>query len=399
MKKLITFISVLLLAITNTVNINAENISFNDATFINYYGDHYGYELDANLSEFGNALITWSIPNFDDLRYTSGGIDSAIVFYSKANQTGFIEEVTVFDLEPSGPYPSNLAGTYFFNLIDYGFTQSQIESIRSIKVRIMVSHFVPPSGFGPALASNMIVSTGLLGKVSFIHQDILWFETLYFGTINEPPTNPTIVDGFTFDGWYDLDGNVLNEFKTYQGDQVFISQPLNLISVQFFSQNQLISFQNVIRNEPTLLTIPIAPSVTGKDFLYYKLPDGSILNPEALFTFNETTRINAEFRDTPIDITASGINTPPLNGLIIILSSFGFNNQLGYLIFMLFIFVPLNLFFAFIKFPVIAIAISNLILIGLFIFLGFIPFWFSFVIVSLIILAVVAMARGVITLE
>jgi hypothetical protein len=399
MKKLITLFGALLLGLTNITTIKAENISFDDATFINYYSNHFGYEMGANLSEFGNALITWSIPNFNDLIYASGGIDSAIIFYSKSNQTGFIEEVTVFDLEPVGPYPANLSGTYQFNLLDYGFTQSQIESIRSIKVRIMVSHFVPPSGFGPALADNMIVTTGLLSKATFVHEGNLWFETLYVGTIDEPATNPATVNGFPFEAWYDLDGNVLNEFRTYQGDQVFTSRPINLISVQFYSKNQLISFQNVNLNQATLLTIPNDPTSVGQEFLWWELPDGSILNPQSLYTFNETTRINAVFRNAPQTITTPGLNAPPLNGLLTLLSGFGLNNQLGYLILMLIVFLPLNLFFAWLKFPVIGIAIANLILIALFIYLQFIPFWFSFIIVALIILSIIAMAKGVIRLE
>ena len=399
MKKIILGLMLFTLSLFNVTEIKAENIQFTDATFINYFSNHYGYEMNANLSVFGNALYTWSIPEFNDLIYSSGGIPSEILFYSKFSQTEFIRGIEIFDLEPSGPYPANLSGTYQFNLLDYGFTQSEIDSIRSIRVRIMVSHFVPPSGFGPALAQNTFVSTGNLSKVTFVHEGQIWFETSYIGTISEPPTQPNTVDGFAFDTWYDEDGNVLNTFKTYQGDQVFFSRPQNLISILFYSENQLVGFQTIIRNQEVQLNLPSNPTVSGLEFLWWELQDGTIVDPLAFYSFNQQTRVNAIFRIDPTAITAPAIGVAPINPLTTILAGFGLNNQFGYIFFMLLVFVPLNLFFAWLALPVIAIAIANFILIALFIFLNFIPFWFSFIIIGFIILAIIAMAKGVIRLE
>jgi len=220
MKKLITIISLLFLGIANITQVKAESISFDDATFINYYSSNYGYEMNSNLTEFGNSVFTWFIPEFNDLIYESGGIISSIIFYDifgsqTVNGDGYVGEVDVYDLEPTGPYPQNLSGTYQFNLLDYGFTQEEVDSIKSIRVRIMVSHSSPPSGFGPALADAVFVTSGQLPKVTFVHEGSVWFETVYVGTINEPPTEPPTVGGFAFDTWYDEDGNVLNTFKTY----------------------------------------------------------------------------------------------------------------------------------------------------------------------------------------
>jgi len=404
MKKLIAIFSLLFLGITNITEVKAETISFDDATFINYYSNHYGYEMISNLTEFGNPLFTWFIPEFNDLIYTSGNINSSVQFYSTfgsfidPNNLTFVGEVDVFDLEPTGPYPPNLSGTYQFNLLDYGFTQAEIESIKSVRVRIMVSHNVPPSGFGPALADAVFLNSGPLSKVTFVHEDNVWFETLYVGTIDEPPSNPATVNSVAFDAWYDIDGNVLNEFTPYQGDQVFFSQPINLISIQFYSQSQLVSFQNVTRNVATTLTVPSDPVVQGLEFLWWEI-NGEVFNPDELYTFNETTRIYAVFREAPTSITTSGIGSPPLNGLLVLLSGFGLNNQLGYIFIMLIVFTAINLFFAWLGLPVIGIAISNLILIALFIYLQFIPFWFSFIIIGLIVLAVIAITKGVVRIE
>ncbi len=403
MKKLITIISLLFLGIANITEVKAESISFDNATFINYFSNHYGYEMDSNLTEFGNSIFTWFIPEFNDLLYSSGGIISSVLFYdifgsATVNGDGFVGEVDIFDLDPVGPYPQNLSGTYEFNLLDYGFTQEEVDSIKSIRVRIMVSHNVPPSGFGPALADAVFVTSGQLPKVTFVHEGSVWFETTYVGTIDEPPTEPPTVGGFAFDTWYDEDGNVLNTFKTYKGDQVFFSQAQNLISVLFYSQGQLISFQNVTRNIPTLLTVPPDPTVSGFEFLWWEI-NGQIFNPEELYTFTEQTRINAVFREAPESITAPAIGIAPINPITTLLSGFGLNNQFGYIVIMLIVFTSINLFFAWLSLPVIAIAISNLILIALFMYLQFIPFWFAFIIVGLIVLAVVAISKGVVSIE
>jgi hypothetical protein len=403
MKKLITIISLLFLGITNITEVKAESISFDDATFINYFSNHYGYEMDSNLTEFGNSVFTWFIPEFNDLLHSSGGIISSVLFYdifgsATVNGDGFVGEVDIFDLDPLGPYPQNLSGTYEFNLLDYGFTQEEVDSIKSITVRIMVSHNVPPSGFGPALADAVFVTSGQLPKVTFVHEGSVWFETTYVGTIDEPPTEPPTVNGFAFDTWYDENGNVLNTFKTYQGDQVFFSQAQNLISILFYSQGQLVSFQNVIRNVETQLTFPSDPVVSGFEFLWWEF-EGRVLNPDEFYSFTQQSVINAQFREAPMSITAPAIGIASINPITTLLSGFGLNNQFGYIVIMLIVFTAINLFFAWLSLPVIAIAISNLILIALFIYLQFIPFWFAFIIVGLIVLAVVAISKGVVSIE
>jgi hypothetical protein len=262
----------------------------------------------------------------------------------------------------------------------------------------MVSHFVPPSGFGPALAQNVFLTSGQLPKVTFVHEGSVWFETFYVGTISEPPTEPATVDGFAFDTWYDIDGNVLNTFKTYQGNQVFFSQPQNLISILFYSKGQLVSFQNVIRNVETQLTFPSDPVVSGFEFLWWEF-EGRVLDPNEFYSFTQQSVINAQFRNAPETITAPAVGVAPINPITTLLSGFGLNNQFGYIVFMFLIFVPLNLFFAWLALPVIAISISNFVLLALFIYLNFIPFWFAFIIIAFIILAIIAMAKGVIRLE
>jgi len=46
-----------------------------------------------------------------------------------------------------------------------------------------------------------------------------------------------------------------------------------------------------------------------------------------------------------------------------------------------------------------AIGITNLALLGIFVFLEFLPFWASFILIGSIIMGLIAMARGVINLE
>ena len=401
MNKLILIFSLFTISLFNIVNVKAETIQFDtaDMTFVNYYSNHFGYELDANVSEFNKQLWTWTIPASSQLIYESGGIISSVLFYAGPDQTDFIEEVDIFDLVPTGPYPQFLSGEYQFNLLDYGFTEQEINNIRSVRVRIMVNFVSPPSGFANYLQDNLFLISGELPTVTFIHEGSVWFETFYLGTIDEPPTEPTTVNGTAFDTWYDIDGNVLNTFIPYQGDQVFFSQAQNLISILYYSQNQLVGFQTVTRNQEVELTLPSDPIESGLDFLWWELPDGTIVNDEIFYTFNQQTRINAVFRIAPDAVTTPAIGVAPINGLTTILSGFGLNNQLGYIFFMLLVFVPLNLFFAWLALPVIGIAIANLILIALFIYLQFIPFWFAFIIVAFIILAVIAMAKGVIRLE
>lgn len=414
MKKLIATLALFLFGLSNAIAIQAETITFDGTTgvnpeieFINFFGNNFGYELRVNRSEFGGDFVNFKIPVTSSVLYEKGGIISSIIFYNKPwedhdpGDGSVIVEIDAYDLEPTGPYPEYWFGEFSIDLNDY-MTEAEIAKVAGLKITLMTNFVSPPSGFANYLAQNTAVTFTDAPEpptITFIHQGDVLYETTYVGFIDPPPNEPLFVDGYAFDYWVDQNGDIVNFSNPYSGDQIFYSVGESILSVQYYANDVFVAFDTVTRDTPTLLDPPTPPAISGQEFLWWEIR-GNVLEEDIFYTFNTGERINAVYQNvTEIGITAPDVEDQPFNSLIVLLEGFGLNNQFGYIVIMLLIFVPINLFLAWVKVGTLAIAITNFGLIALFLYMQFMPFWFIFILILAIATGIIAFTKGVVNLE
>lgn len=404
MKKLIATLVLFLFGLSNAIAIQAETITFDtsDMVFKNFFSNVFGYELRANRTEFGGNYINFTVPTTNQILYEDGGIVSNVILYEGSFEEGnVLVEIDAYDLEPVGPYPNFWFGRFSIDMRDY-LTDAEIEKVGGVKLTLMTNFQVPPSGFAQFLEDNVgfaFTDAPEPPTITFIHQGDVLYETTYVGFIDPPPNEPLFVDGYAFDYWVDQNGDIVNFSNPYSGDQIFYSVGESIMSIQYYANDVFVAFDTATRNTPTLLDPPTPPAISGQEFLWWEIR-GDVLEEEIFYTFNTGERINAVYQNvTEIGITAPDAEDQPFNALIVLLEGFGLNNQFGYIVIMLLIFLPINLFLAWVKVGTLAIAITNFGLIALFLYMQFMPFWFIFILILAIATGIIAFTKGVVNLE
>jgi hypothetical protein len=406
MKKLMLIITLIFTAVFTSVS--AEQVTFDssDITFFNFYSTNYGYVYEKNFNDFGNELYTITIPSSPSLIYAKGGIPSGILFYdvdgSPIGSSIPFSQILVINGSTITPSPTDeLFGTFELDLTipTYSFPQNRINDIVAFQLTVMTTNVASPGGFIDFLADNTFITTGELPKANFYHEGALYHTEGYNGIVDGPVTDPSTVDGFTFDQWVDSNGIPWNPNAPYFGEQNFYSTGENQVLIRYWSNGVPVDTENAVLNELYQLTKPSDPTLSGNTFLWWEFENGDVVNFNINYVFTETTDIYARFTSSGTGTSTDPQNPQSVQGLTFILETLGWDNTAGYILFISIILIPINLLFAYLKFPVMAIGITNLALLGIFVFLEFLPFWASFVLIGSIIMGLIAMARGVINLE
>lgn len=404
MKKLFILATLIFTAVFTSVN--AEQITFesSDITFYNFYSTNYGYRYDKDLSEFNKDTWTITIPSTQVLIFQKGGLDSTIYFYDiDGNLIDSIKFSEIYIANDLGTPSSSdrLFGTYTIDLTDatYSFPENQISEILSFTMDIMTTNTTSPGGFIDFLADNTFITTGNLPTASFYHEGNLYHQEGYNAIIEGPSSNPATVDGLAFDQWVDANGNPWNPNQPYQDNQDFYSTGQNQAFIRYYSEGVLYDTDSATITDPYQFSFPTDPTASGKLFLWWEFEDGSIVNPNEFYDLEQITEIYARFTIVGTSADAPDNNPETIQGLSFILTTLGWDNTAGYILFLSIILIPLNLLFAYLRFPIFAIGIINLSILGLFVYLQFLPFWAMFILIGSVIMGLIAMARGVINLE
>lgn len=405
MKKLFILATLIFTAVFSTVS--AEQITFDsgDITFYNFYSDVWGYEFEKEITEFNQAEWNISIPFTSSipLIFRDSGIYSTIYFY---DTRGYIIHQIRFDdiYEQNGisvETDTQIYGNVTLDLTNsaYGFPQDEISEIVSFKFYLQTTNTTTPGGFIDFLEANTFITTGQLPIASFYHNGNLYHEEQFNGIIDGPSSNPSTVNGLPFDQWVDSNGTPWNPSQPYSSDKQFYSVGDNQVLIRYYVEGTPTDSENAVIDEPYQLTLPSDPTVSGKTFLWWEFEDGTIVNPNNAYVFTETTEIYARFTTVGSGADAPDNDPETIQGLSFILTTLGWDNTAGYILFLSLILIPLNLLFAYLRFPIFAIGIINLSILGLFVFLQFLPFWAMFILIGSVLMGLIAMARGVINLE
>jgi len=285
MKKLMLIITLIFTAVFTSVS--AEQVTFDssDITFFNFYSTNYGYVYEKNFNDFGNELYTITIPSSPSLIYAKGGIPSGILFYdvdgSPIGSSIPFSQILVINGSTITPSPTDeLFGTFELDLTipTYSFPQNRINDIVAFQLTVMTTNVASPGGFIDFLADNTFITTGELPKANFYHEGALYHTEGYNGIVDGPVTDPSTVDGFTFDQWVDSNGIPWNPNAPYFGEQNFYSTGENQVLIRYWSNGVPVDTENAVLNELYQLTKPSDPTLSGNTFLWWEFENGDVVN-------------------------------------------------------------------------------------------------------------------------
>jgi len=343
---------------------------------ISPYQRFVGWEDEAgNLYEFGK-LDTTTTELY--ARFETGFNPPAYAPFDNWTQFNFTVPTTA-SLVVS-PIMTQFAERYSFYIPNLGFNTYRIgNNISGIQINTTAGN---PNPFIPF--SDLSENPELKGYYAFVLSDYIDTSTFISFQVRVYKNANFISDPTGY----------LNEWN----DNTFIRYNVGFLTARFFlgstenwENEKFLSFVEGPQN----LAHPSSPSLV---FSHWETANGAQIVLPRQFDRNIDLFARYTLRaDLQVPITPE--NPQNVQGLSFIITQLGWDNPAGYILFVMLILVPLNLFVAYIGMTSIPILIINGGIIGLFIFLEFVPFWFSFLFIGVIILAMILASKGVVNIE